>query len=135
MHSRKKATEEATKPETKAEKKPRAKPIRWDDNKEWTHRAINYLVENPTFRKKLFSDSTTEAKEEGRKKVQGHEGKIILYGTIAQAIFTHEDTDQETRLEYDADPNKFARSTQQQFARLVSVSCLLVKPSQIEIIG
>jgi hypothetical protein len=126
---RKKVTDEATKPDIKAEKKPRAKPIRWDDHKKWTQRAINYLIENPTFRKKLFSDSTTEAKDEGRKKVQGHEGKIIMYRTMAQAIFTHEDTDQETRLEYEADPNKFARSTQQQFARSVSISHLLVRPS------
>jgi hypothetical protein len=128
MPPRKKTTE-AAKPEAKVEKKPRAKPIKWDDNKEWTQRAINYLLENPTFRKKLFSDSTTEAKEEGRKKVQGHEGKIILYGIVAQAIFMHEDSDQETRLEYEADPNKFARSTQQQFARFVSICYLLVKSS------
>ncbi|PBK91238.1 hypothetical protein ARMGADRAFT_880291, partial [Armillaria gallica] len=50
-------------------------------------RAIEYLTKNPTFQRKLFSDSTTNAKEENHQKVQAKEGKTILFGELARAVF------------------------------------------------
>ena len=47
------------------------------------HQAIDYLLENPSFRLKLFSDSTSNAKEEKHHKVQNGKGKGILYGELA----------------------------------------------------
>ena len=101
-------------------KKIRAKPIQWDENKNWTHVGINYLISNEKFRRKLFSDSTTDAKDENRRKVQASEGKSILYGELARVIFTDQSIDTSILEEYKADPARFTRSTQQQFARYVT---------------
>ena len=51
----------------------RQNPILWNSNKHWTHRAIEFLLGNPNFRIKLFSDSTSKAKSVDRKKVQAKE--------------------------------------------------------------
>lgn len=97
-------------------KKERAKPVEWDKHKEWTERAIQHLINNPTFRLKLFSDSTSDAKDQSRRKVQGKDAKSILYGELAREIFT-KDLDPQVQAEYKADPAKYGRSTQQQFQR------------------
>jgi hypothetical protein len=98
------------------DKKERAAPVKWDDNKHWTQRAINYLFENASFRLKLFSDSTSNAKDEKRRKVQNGEGKGILYGELAAHIFG-DDPNPDIKAAYDADPHKYSRSTQMQFQR------------------
>lgn len=98
----------------KPEKAERAKPLKWEDNKEWTQHAIAHLLANVKFRLKLFSDSTTDAKEQGRRKVQNGEGKAILYGELAEAIFTA-DPNPEIWADYKANPTRYTRSTQQQF--------------------
>jgi hypothetical protein len=105
------------------EKKIRAKPIEWEKNKMWTTLAIEYLDQNPKQRIKLFSDSTSDAKNEGRTKVQNGEAKLKLYGAMAEAIFTStkEEIPQATREEYLVDPHRFAKSTQQQFSRSVNL--------------
>ncbi|KAJ7789339.1 hypothetical protein B0H14DRAFT_2300675, partial [Mycena olivaceomarginata] len=61
--------------------------VNWIQNPHWTRIAITYLSENPVFRLKMFSDSTADAKQEGRKKHVGKDGKQQLYGTIAGHIF------------------------------------------------
>ncbi|KAJ3927019.1 MAG: hypothetical protein NXY57DRAFT_1109058, partial [Lentinula lateritia] len=68
-------------------KKERAKPIEWGDNPGWIRKAIQYLINNVEFCLKLFSDSTVDAKAEDRKKSQGKEGKINMFGTLAAHIF------------------------------------------------
>jgi hypothetical protein len=97
-------------------KKECAAPVKWDDNKQWTHRAIDYLLENTSFRLKLFSDSTSSAKEEKCRKVQNGEGKGILYGELALHIFST-DPNRDVHAAYKADPHKYSRSTQMQFQR------------------
>ncbi len=62
-----------------------------DENRNWTHLGINYLIANEKFRRKLFSDSTTDAKDENRRKVQASEGKSILYGELARVIFNRQE--------------------------------------------
>ena len=87
-----------------------------DNNKQWTHRAIDYLLENPSFWLKLFSDSTSNAKEEKRRKVQNGKGKGILYGELALHIFSI-DPNHDVQVAYKADPHKYSRSIQMQFQR------------------
>ncbi|KAJ7930833.1 hypothetical protein B0H13DRAFT_1594850, partial [Mycena leptocephala] len=67
--------------------KERANSIPWADNPEWISKAIEYLTDNPAFRVKLFSDSTEDATNEGRKKVQAKESKINMYGTMCEDVF------------------------------------------------
>ncbi|KAH6903923.1 hypothetical protein BKA70DRAFT_1298872 [Coprinopsis sp. MPI-PUGE-AT-0042] len=101
------------------EQKPRNTSIPWDANKEWIKTAITYLLENPKKRLKLFSDSTGDAKAEGRKKVQASEGKIILYGELAEYIFVTSNTVEECwKEDFKANKTRYAKSLQQQFARL-----------------
>ena len=95
-------------------KKECAAPVKWDDNKQWTHQAIDYLLENPSFWLKLFSNSTSNAKEEKRHKVQNGKGKGILYGELALHIFST-DPDPEVQAAYNTDPHKYSQSTQMQF--------------------
>lgn len=114
----KKTTATTTKTADAPSKKARAPKIEWNKHPEWTTSAIEYLTNEPTFRLKLFGDSTTEAKDEGRKKVQAHEGKTILYGMLAKEVFENVD-DIKVRAEYAANPTAFGSSTQQQFARYV----------------
>ena len=110
-------------------KKERAAPVKWDNNKQWTHRAIDYLLENPSFRLKLFSDSTSNAKEEKRRKVQNGKGKGILYRELALHIFST-NPDPEVQAAYNVDPHKYSWSTQMQFQRWV-VSRLVTIKAQV----
>ncbi|KAF8156701.1 hypothetical protein B0H34DRAFT_859413 [Crassisporium funariophilum] len=73
-------------PSDAEEKKPQAKAIKWEDHPDWTTRAIQHLVDHPKFRICLFSDSTGDAKDEKRKKIQASEGKSILYGQLAKIV-------------------------------------------------
>ncbi|KAJ7120058.1 hypothetical protein C8R44DRAFT_529464, partial [Mycena epipterygia] len=52
-----------------------------------THKIMEYLIDNPTFRIKLFSDSTAEAKRAGRQKLVGKDGKQQQYAQLAEYVF------------------------------------------------
>ncbi|KIJ22682.1 hypothetical protein M422DRAFT_103583, partial [Sphaerobolus stellatus SS14] len=65
----------------------KSKRILWDSNSAWTLSVIEYLTDNPNFRRKLFSDSTREAKESGRKKNQGKDGKSQMHLVLAAEVF------------------------------------------------
>ncbi|PBK81648.1 hypothetical protein ARMGADRAFT_1039166 [Armillaria gallica] len=84
-------------------RKPWAKPLKWEDHLEWVHRAIEYLTKNPTFQRKLFSDSTTDAKEENHQKVQAKEGKTILFSELVGAVFKSDVVSTNIRQEYEED--------------------------------
>ena len=99
-----------------AEVKP--KQLEWGSNPAWIQRAIEYLTSDVKFRLRLFSDTTSGAKAEGRLKVQASESKIALYGVLAATIFKTIDN-KAIRQDYEKDPSRFARSTQQQFQRYV----------------
>jgi hypothetical protein len=99
-----------------AESKP--KQLEWGSNPTWIQRAIEHLTCDVKFRLRLFSDTTSGAKAEGRSKVQASESKIALYGVLAAAVFKTID-DEAIRQDYEKDPTRFARSTQQQFQRYV----------------
>jgi hypothetical protein len=113
------------------DEKERAGTISWADNPGWVTKAVNYLIDNSSFRIKLFSDSTEDATNDGRKRIVGKESKINMYGTLAHEIFKElpkdappEDTEDdvvsaEVRAAYKDNPIRFAKSLQQQFARCV----------------
>ena len=96
----------------------KAKQLEWGSNPAWIQRAIEYLTSDVKFRLRLFSDTTSGAKAEGRSKVQASESKIALYGILAAAVFKTIE-DQDVQQDYEKDPTRFARSTQQQFQRCV----------------
>ncbi len=72
---------------------------------------IKYLIKNPTFWRKLFSDSTTDVKEENHQKIQAKEGKTILFSELAGAVFKSDIISTNIRQEYEEDPHQFNRST------------------------
>ncbi|KAK7006869.1 hypothetical protein R3P38DRAFT_2554979, partial [Favolaschia claudopus] len=78
---------------------------------------VDYLTDNPAFRLKLFSDSTEDAKAEGRGKKQSKESKIGMYGLLCDHIFAGPEV-MEGENEQDEEEGRFAKSLQQQFARL-----------------
>lgn len=89
-------------------------PILWERNSVWTWAAINFLTENPAFRIKLFSDSTAQAKAEGRRKVSNGTGAAQLYQQMAEAVFSDIP---EMKAKYEANPTKYGKSMQQHFSR------------------
>ena len=96
----------------------KAKQLEWGSNPAWIQHAIEYLTSDVKFHLRLFSDTTSGAKAEGRSKVQASESKIALYGTLAAAVFKTIN-DEDVQQDYEKDPTCFARSTQQQFQRYV----------------
>ncbi|KAJ7476798.1 hypothetical protein FB451DRAFT_1397032 [Mycena latifolia] len=89
--------------------------INWVKNIRWTHSLVTYLCENPIFRIKLFSDSTAEAKKEGRTKQVAKDGKAVRCGVLAKYIFAE---DPNERARYQNDPAKYATSTETRLRRL-----------------
>ncbi|KAJ7659684.1 hypothetical protein DFH06DRAFT_989406, partial [Mycena polygramma] len=98
----------------KAKKKQR-QSVNWKGNDQWTDMAVGYLLDNPEFRRKLFSDSTAEAKKEQRKKSVAKDGKAVQYAELAKFIF-EEDPKEQAR--YVNDPAKYAVSVETRFHRL-----------------
>ncbi|KAF7372369.1 hypothetical protein MVEN_00097200 [Mycena venus] len=92
----------------------RRQSLNWVKNKHWTHTLAAYLCENPSFHKKLFGDSTAEAKKDGMKET-AKDGKAVQFQTLAQVIF--EDDPQE-RACYSNDPSKYALSVETRLWRL-----------------
>ncbi|KAJ7772089.1 hypothetical protein DFH07DRAFT_953372 [Mycena maculata] len=76
---------------------------------------VEYLCDNSTFRIKLFSDSTADAKKEKRAKQVAKDGKAVQYGVLAKHVFA-EDTAEQAR--YANDPAKYSTSVETRFRRL-----------------
>ncbi|KAF8433662.1 hypothetical protein L210DRAFT_3333252, partial [Boletus edulis BED1] len=74
-----------------------------------TNRFIEWCQDNPTKRVKLFSDSTQDAQEEGRTRVQLNTAKKNTYMELARYIFEH---DAELHAEWLAKPQPFVAATQ-----------------------
>ncbi|KAJ7762087.1 hypothetical protein B0H16DRAFT_1219621, partial [Mycena metata] len=89
-----------------------------------TDHLVEYLTDNPEFRRKLFSDSTAEAKKDGRTKATAKDGKSAQYGDLAKDIF--EDDPQE-QARYTNDPEKYATSVEIHIRRLKKDSQKCVK--------
>ncbi|KAJ7074852.1 hypothetical protein B0H15DRAFT_957044 [Mycena belliarum] len=89
--------------------------VNWAKNSQWTDLLVSYLTENPTFRIKLFSDSTADAKKEKRAKQVAKDGKTVQYGVLAKHIFA-DDNNEAPR--YANDPVKYATSVETRLRRL-----------------
>ena len=93
------------------------KQVNWVKNPHWTDKLVTYLCENPTFRIKLFSDSTADAKKEKRAKQVAKDGKTVQCGVLAKYIF---ENDEQERARYAAnDPVKFAGAVETRLRRFV----------------
>jgi hypothetical protein len=79
---------------------------------------MQMLDEDDSFRLKLFSgNSTSDAKAEEQKKVQGKSTKMSLWGDLARFVFSSRKVTVDLCDQYKADPAHFASSTKQYFAR------------------
>ncbi|KAF7291262.1 hypothetical protein MIND_01270000 [Mycena indigotica] len=101
--------------------KKRAAAIQWEKNPDWTNISLAVLKDDPKLRLKLFSDSTQDAKKEGRTKTVGADGKKQLFGQFAKKVFEH--SDMKTKYpdvvtEYEKDPQRYASLLQQRYDRL-----------------
>ncbi|KAJ7868543.1 hypothetical protein B0H14DRAFT_2572278 [Mycena olivaceomarginata] len=95
--------------------KPQRQLVNWVKNLQWTHSLVAYLCAHPDVRRKLFSDSTAEAKKEKRKKDVAKDGKAVQHGVLTQAIF---EDDPSERARYANDPTKYATSVETRLRRL-----------------
>ncbi|KAJ7191271.1 hypothetical protein GGX14DRAFT_407338 [Mycena pura] len=98
-----------------SERKPR-EVVNWLKNPAWTDDLIAYLSENPLFRIKLFSDSTAEAKQAGRKKLVGKDGKPQQYAVLAEYVFKNSPGPEQAR--YASNPGKYATAVETRLRRL-----------------
>ncbi|KAJ7926535.1 hypothetical protein B0H13DRAFT_1599460, partial [Mycena leptocephala] len=63
--------------------------IRWTEPR--IERVVDWLETHVEDRQKLFSDSTKDAAEEGRKKRVAKGSKFVFYVSIAKAVFAVDD--------------------------------------------
>ncbi|KAJ7744262.1 hypothetical protein DFH07DRAFT_963795 [Mycena maculata] len=100
---------------TEGAKRPPRKQVNWVKNPQWTDKLIEYLTDHPSFRKKLFSDSTADAKKEERTKEVAKDGKAVQCGVLAKHIFENDNKEQ---ARYANDPAKFAGTVETRLRRL-----------------
>lgn len=94
--------------------KKKREQVNWAKNPKWTDTLVEYLCDNPSFRIKLFSDSTAEAKKEGRAKQVAKDGKAIQCGVLAKHIFAN---DPNERARYSNDNAKYTTSVETRLRR------------------
>lgn len=112
-------------------KKKKRITVNWVKNPPWTDLLVQYLSDNPTFRIKLFSDSTAEAKKEKREKHVGKDGKAVQCGTLAKYIFGDDPNEQ---VRYHNDPAKYAASVETRLRRYrFSPRCIPHSPNFVQV--
>ncbi|KAJ7887972.1 hypothetical protein B0H13DRAFT_2342151 [Mycena leptocephala] len=89
----------------------------WDKDATRTERLLDWLTVNVDDRLKLFSDSTQDANEQGRKKQTGKTTKMAYYLKMADAVFSVDASDT-VRADYVENPNRYARSVENYLGRL-----------------
>ncbi|KAJ6459852.1 hypothetical protein C8R45DRAFT_1109233 [Mycena sanguinolenta] len=89
--------------------------VNWIKNPSWTDKIVGFLRDDPTFRIKLFSDSTADEKRDQCGKTVAKEGKAILCGTLAKHIFAN---DPQEQARYANDPTKYALAVETRLRRL-----------------
>lgn len=85
--------------------------VHWDKDPSCTERLLDWLESHPADRQKFFSDSSKDAKDEGRLKHVAKGAKAELYGKIAFAVFSVDD-DQATQADYSDKPERYIRSVE-----------------------
>jgi len=82
--------------------------VEWNNTR--TDRLLDWLDQNPDDRNRLFSDSTTAAKEQNRRKVTAKGSKNCYYLALAKAVFDCKEEDIEMQAWYLKEPAKFSSS-------------------------
>jgi len=95
---------------------PKVPAIYWDKNSSRTARLIEWCKINEEARRKIFSDSTKDAKEEGRTRQQMNKQKNTYYQQLAVAIFDN-DEDPKVREYLRAHPTAFTQPIRARFSR------------------
>ncbi|EJD45099.1 hypothetical protein AURDEDRAFT_37849, partial [Auricularia subglabra TFB-10046 SS5] len=70
-----------------SEAKTRNAEIPWQTHPDLTWRIVEFFTENPSFRRRYFSDSTEAAQKEDRAKTVGKDSKTAMNGDIAEYVF------------------------------------------------
>lgn len=81
-----------------------------------TERLLDWLEENPVDRHKLFSDSTKDAKDEGRRKRVAKGTKSEFHKSIATYVFSA-DGDKVVRDDFAANPGNYTKSVDNYIGR------------------
>jgi hypothetical protein len=83
-----------------------------------TERLLDWLEENPADRQKLFSDSTKDAKDEGRRKRVAKGTKSEFHKLIATYVFSVDD-DEAIRADFTVNPTNYTKSVDNYLGRYV----------------
>lgn len=89
--------------------------ISWTKDSSRTERLIGWLEQNVVERQKLFSDSSQDAKKEGRKQRVANGAKSKYHLLIATAVFSV-DADAKFREDFEANPNKYVKAIENRLA-------------------
>jgi hypothetical protein len=87
----------------------RAKPRRIVWNVDWIELLLDWLEENPKERQKLFSDSSKDAKDEGRCKHVAKGSKSEFHRMIAAVVFSV-DSDADICVDFQVNPTNYTKS-------------------------
>jgi hypothetical protein len=81
-----------------------------------TERLLDWLEENPADRQKLFSDSTKDAKDEGRRKCVAKGTKSEFHKLIAIHVFSV-DANANVRADFVANPGNYTKTVDNYLGR------------------
>lgn len=112
---------------TAKKRKERAAEIPWAKNPQWTQAIIDEFTNNDTLRRNLFSETTAEAKADGRPKTKhGKLGKAAYHGQLAKVVFSEVDNtlkvDKERVADYESEPARYAGSVGSHHAQYVIIA-------------
>lgn len=100
---------------TKKKSKDSGPSISWTKDVSRTERVIDWLEQNVIDRQKLFSDSSQDAKKEGRKQRVANGAKYKYHLLIATAVFTV-DADSKVREDFQANAMKYGKAVENRLA-------------------
>lgn len=105
----------------KSQKSSKKKPkdsgltVSWTKHVSHTKRLIDWLKQNVADRQKLFSDSSQDAKAEGRKQHVANGAKSKYHLSIATAVFSV-NANAKFRADLNANPNKYIKAIENRIA-------------------
>jgi hypothetical protein len=102
--------------EVEVKQAPKTRRIYWSSPR--TERLLDWLEENPEERQKLFSDSSKDAKDEGRRKHVAKSTKSEFHKMIAISVFSV-DSDANVRNDCASNPVAYTKSVDNYLSRYV----------------
>jgi hypothetical protein len=97
-------------------KRPKPRRVVWNASR--TEFLLDWLDEHPVERQKLFSDSSKDAKDEGRRKRVAKSSKSEFHKMLAAAVFSVDD-DAAVRADFRANPSNYVKSVDNLIIRYV----------------